>query len=57
MIRDKSILQTRNTLSRLVGWCDSAAAINASKMTEEERHVLQEKIWGCVKWIDKKLGF
>lgn len=55
MIRHKGILQTRNKLAELAMWCDSAAAIQGSKLSTAEREELQKLIRKAVGYIDKKL--
>lgn len=55
MIRHKGIVETRNKLANLAMWCDSAAAIEGSKLTTAEREELQKLIRKAVSYIDKKL--
>ena len=55
MIRHKWILKLRNELSSLAMECDSAAAIEGSKLTASEREFLQTKLRVLVDYIDNKL--
>ena len=55
MRRDKWIVGVRNKIASLAMECDSAAAIEGSKMTNSERDELQGKLRNICKWIDKKL--
>lgn len=55
MRREKWILKVRNTLERLAGECDSAAAIEGAKMTEKERSELQSKLISALEWIDNRI--
>lgn len=57
MIRHKWIMKVRNQLATLAGECDSAAAIEGSKLTSQEREALQQRLRDDVVWIDKRLGF
>ena len=56
MIKHKWILKVRNQLATLAMECDSAAAIEGSKLTSAERSALQQRLRDDVAWIDKKLG-
>lgn len=56
MIRHKWVLKVRNQLATLAMECDSAAAIEGSKLTSAERSALQQRLRDDVAWIDKKLG-
>lgn len=55
MRREKWILKVRNTISRLSGECDSAAAIEGAQMTERERSELQGKLISALEWIDDRI--
>lgn len=55
MIRDKWILKVRNKCSELAGECNSAAAINGSKLTDAEQDRLQELLRNVVDYIDNKI--
>lgn len=56
MIRHKWILKVRNQLATLAMECDSAAAIEGSKLTSGESSALQQRLRDDVAWIEKKLG-
>lgn len=56
MIRHKWILKVRNQLATLAMECDSAAAIEGSKLTGAERTALQLRLRDDVAWIDMNLG-
>lgn len=56
MIRHKWILKVRNQLATLAMECDSAAAIEGSKLTSAERSALRQRLRDDVAWIEKKLG-
>lgn len=56
MIRHKWILKVRNQLATLAMECDSAAAIEGSKLTGAERSALRQRLRDDVAWIDRKLG-
>lgn len=55
MIRYKWIVNTRNTIARLSGECDSAAAIEGAKMTTKEREELKALLRKAVNYIDNKI--
>ena len=55
MIRHKWIISFRNKLSSLAMECDSAAAIEGSKLSEYERYKLQKNLRDLVEYIDKQL--
>lgn len=57
MIRHKWIIGLRNKLSSLAMECDSAAAIEGSKLTLSEREKIQSDLRKIIEYIDKKLGF
>ena len=57
MIRHKWIVGLRNKLSSLAMECDSAAAIEGSKLTSSEREKIQNDLRKIIEYIDKKLGF
>ena len=57
MIRHKWILKVRNQLANLAGECNSAAAIEGARLTQQERDALRQRLRDDVAWIDKKLGF
>ena len=57
MIRHKWIVGLRNKLSSLAMECDSAAAIEGSKLTLSEREKIQSDLRKIIEYIDKKLGF
>lgn len=56
MIREKWIIGVLNKLSSLAGECDSAAAIEHSKLTVEERKTLQNKIREACEYINTRLN-
>lgn len=55
MIRHKWIVGLRNKISSLAGECDSAAAIEGSKLSNAERERIQSDLRKVVDYIDKKL--
>ena len=55
MIRHKWIIGVRNKLGSLAMECDSAAAIEGSKLSEKERVSIQSKLRELVNYIDNKL--
>lgn len=55
MIRHKWIVGLRNKLGSLATECDSAAAIEGSKLTEQERVCIQSKLREIANYIDKKI--
>jgi len=55
MIRHKWIIGLRNKVSSLAGECDSAAAIEGSKLTTSERQKIQTNLRKIVEYIDSKL--
>lgn len=55
MIRHKWIVGLRNKLGSLAMECDSVAAIEDSKLTEQERVCIQSKLREIVNYIDKKI--
>ena len=57
MIRHKWIVGLRIKLSSLAMECDSAAAIEGSKLTSSEREKIQNDLRKIIEYIDKKLGF
>lgn len=56
MIRHKWILGVRNQLANFSMECDSAAAINGSKLTSDERECIQDKLRDIIGLIDRKLN-
>ena len=55
MIRHKWIVKLRNEVASLAGECDSAAAIEGSKLTVDERQRIQTDLRKVVNYIDGKL--
>ena len=55
MIRHKWIIKLRNQLSELAMECDSAAAIEGSKLSTAEREKIQSDLRKVIEYIDKKL--
>ena len=55
MIRHKWIVGLRNKLANLTMECDSAAAIEGSKLTTIEREKIQSDLRKVIEYIDKKL--
>lgn len=49
-------MKVRNQLATLAMECDSAAAIEGSKLTGVERSALRQRLRDDVAWIDKKLA-
>lgn len=55
MKRSKWAVALRNKLSSLAIECDSAAAIEESKMSIPERTALKHRLMDVVDWIDKRI--
>lgn len=55
MIKHKWIVGLRNKLGSLAMECDSAAAIEGSKLSQLERETIQKNLRGIIKYIDDKL--
>lgn len=53
MKRTKWIVGVRNKLASIAMECDSAAAIEETKMSDEERRVLQSWLRSAIDWIDE----
>lgn len=53
MKRTKWIVGVRNKLASIAMECDSAAAIEETKMSEEERRVLRSWLRSAIDWIDE----
>lgn len=53
MKRTKWIVGVRNKLASIAMECDSAAAIEETKMGEEERRVLRSWLRSAIDWIDE----
>ena len=55
MKRDGFSVGLRNKLSDLAMQCDSCAAIEGARMTEEERETIKKKLRSVVDYIDKRI--
>lgn len=55
MRRTKFIVDFRNKLASMAMDCDCATAIEDAKMTINERHDLQKKLFQIVNWVDKRI--
>jgi hypothetical protein len=55
MIKHKWIVGLRNKLASLAMECDSAAAIEGSKLTTTEREKIKSDLRELIEYIDKKL--
>lgn len=53
MKRTKWIVGVRNKLASIAMECDSAAAIEETKMSEEERRILRSWLRSAIDWIDE----
>lgn len=53
MKRTKWIVGVRNKLASIAMECDSAAAIEETKMSEEERRILRSWLRSVIDWIDE----
>lgn len=56
MIWSKPILNYRNKLASLAMEVDSCAMIETSRLTEQERETIKQKVRDTYKYIDEKLS-
>ena len=56
MVRHKWIVGLRNKLSSLAGECDSAAAIEGSKLSEYDRYKIQKSLRDLIEYIDDRIA-
>ena len=55
MKRDGFTVGLRNKLSELATQCDSCAAIEGAKMTQNERKTIQDSLRNIVNYIDERI--
>lgn len=55
MKRTEWIVGMRNKLSMMAMECDSAAAIERTRMSRAERESLQKMLREATEWIDKRI--
>jgi hypothetical protein len=55
MKRDGFTVGLRNKLSDLAMQCDSCAAIEGAKMTQNERKTIQDSLRSIVNYIDERI--
>ncbi len=55
MKRTEWIVGMRNKLSMMAMECDSAAAIERTRMSRAEREALQKMLREATDWIDKRI--